>query len=404
MLETGPPEEPHAKGHLGRVYEGREAWNAICVDFVIVPIVSSTAILLVGSTVLAFALAAIATPLVGILAQRFGMLDMPGGRRIHPRPIPRPGGLAIAVAFGSAVFFFWLIDRFAGHPFLIPEEVRSPRFTLTAFAALLGVGIGLVDDVLELRARWQFLGLCVVAAVIVGAGVHIDFVNDPLSDRLIELAFPVAVAFTMFWIVGMNVALNFIDGLDGLAAGVAAIAALTLGGLALLPQVSEPFVAWMAFALAGAIAGFLLFNFHPARLFLGTTGVAFLGTMLAVLSIFGTAKVAAALLVLGVPIIDTFYVLVRRMISGHPPFAPDRGHFHHRLLDVGLTHQQAVLLIYALTAILGTMAFVTSGRGQLAGFVGLAVLLGIVVMALAQRSSKAEELDPGLYREEADRF
>jgi UDP-GlcNAc:undecaprenyl-phosphate GlcNAc-1-phosphate transferase len=371
---------------------------------VIVPAVSSLSILLAGSTVLAFALAAIATPLVGSLARRFGMLDMPGGRRRHPRPIPRPGGLAIAVAFGTAIFVFWLIDRLAGHPFLIPEEVRSSRFTLTAIAALLGMAIGLVDDLLELRARWQFLGQVLVAAVIVLAGIRIDFVNDPFSDRLIQFSFPVAVGFTMLWIVGMNNALNFIDGLDGLAAGVAAIAALTLGGLALLPQVSEPFVAWMGFSLAGAIAGFLLFNFHPARLFLGTTGVVFLGTMLAVLSIFGTAKVAAALLVLGVPIIDTFYVLVRRILSGQPPFAPDRGHFHHRLLDVGLTHQQAVLLIYAMTAALGTLAFMTSGRGQIAGFIGLAVLLGILVMVLAQRSSKAEELDPGLYREEADRF
>ncbi len=379
-------------------------WNAECVGVVIVPAVSSTSVLLAGSTILAFALAAIATPLVGVLARRFGMLDMPGGRRRHPRPIPRPGGLAIAVAFGSAIFVFWLIDRVAGHPFLIPEEVRSSRFNLTAIAALLGMAIGLVDDFLELRARWQFLGQVLVAAVIVLAGIHIDFVNDPLSDRLIQLSFPVAVAFTMLWIVGMHNALNFIDGLDGLAAGVAAIAALTLGGLALLPQVSEPFVAWMGFSLAGAIAGFLLFNFHPARLFLGTTGVVFLGTMLAVLSIFGTAKVAAALLVLGVPIIDTFYVLVRRILSGQPPFAPDRGHFHHRLLDVGLTHQQAVLLIYALTALLGTLAFVTSGRGQIAGFIGLAVLLGIFVMLFAQRSSKAEELDPGLYRDEADRF
>jgi UDP-GlcNAc:undecaprenyl-phosphate/decaprenyl-phosphate GlcNAc-1-phosphate transferase len=380
------------------------AWNAECVGVVIVPAVSSTSVLLVGSTLLAFALAAAATPIVGLAAQRLGMLDMPGGRRVHPRPIPRPGGLAIALAFGSAIFAFWIVDRLAGHPFLIPEEVRSSRFTLTAIAALLGMGVGLIDDMLELRARWQFLGLVIVAAVIVFAGIHIDFVNDPLSDRLIELAFPVAVAFTMFWIVGMNIALNFIDGLDGLAAGVAAIAALTLGGLALLPQVSEPFVAWMAFTLAGAVAGFLLFNFHPAKLFLGTTGVAFLGTMLAVLSIFGTAKVAAALLVLGVPIIDTFYVLVRRMVSGQPPFAPDRGHFHHRLLDVGLTHQQAVLLIYLLTAALGSLAFMTTGRAQLVTFVGLAVLFGVAVMALAQRSSKAEELDPGLYREEADRF
>jgi len=217
------------------------------------------------------------------------------------------------------------------------------------------------------------------------------------------LAAPIAIAFTVFWIVGMNVAMNFIDGLDGLAAGVAGLAAVTLGAIALLPRVNEPFVAWMAFALAGAIAGFLLFNFHPARLFLGTTGVVFLGTMLAVLSVFGTAKVAAALLVLGVPIIDTFYVLVRRLASGQPPFAPDRGHFHHRLLDVGLSHRQAVLLIYALTLGLGALAFATTGRSQVISFVGLVVLFGVAVVALTQRASKAEELDPALYAEEADR-
>jgi len=168
--------------------------------------------------------------------------------------------------------------------------------------------------------------------------------------------------------------------------------------------VNEPFVAWMAFALAGATGGFLLFNFHPARLFLGTTGVTFVGTMLAVLSIFGTAKVAAALLVLGVPIIDTFYVIVRRMAQGQPPFAPDRGHFHHRLLDVGLSHAQAVLLIYGVTIVLGVLAFVTSGRTQVITFVGLVVLFGVAVVAMAQRTPKAKELDPSLYAEEADRF
>ncbi len=361
-------------------------------------------LLLVASAVLAFVLAVVATPLVARIATRIGMLDVPGGRRQHPRPIPRPGGLAIAFAFGVTIFAFWLVDRIAGHAFLIPEEVRSPRFALTALAAALGLLLGFLDDLFELRARWQLLGLLTIAVVIVAAGIRIDSVTDPRSaDRLLFLAPPIAVAFTVFWIVGMNVALNFIDGLDGLAAGVAAIASAALGAIALLPQVNEPFVAWMAFALAAAIAGFLLFNVHPAKLFLGTTGVTFVGTLLAVFSIFGTAKVAAALLVLGVPIIDTFYVLVRRLVQGRPPFAPDRGHFHHRLLDVGLSHAQAVLLIYALTLGLGAIAVLTSGRAQLVSFVGLAVLLGVAVVALAQRSSRAEELDPSLYSEEADR-
>jgi len=126
--------------------------------------------------------------------------------------------------------------------------------------------------------------------------------------------------------------------------------------------------------------------------------------MLAVLSIFGTAKVAAALLVLGVPIIDTFYVLLRRVVQRQPPFAPDRGHFHHRLLDVGLSHPQAVLLIYALTLGFGALALMTTGRTQVLAFVGAVVLFGVVVIALAQRSARAAELDPSLYADEADRF
>lgn len=373
-------------------------------DGIVAPIAMTT-VLYVGSALLAFLLAAAITPLVGRLAERFGMLDIPGGRRLHPRPIARPGGLAIAIAFGLTILAFWAVDRYAGRPFLIPDEVRSSRFTLTALAAVLGMTLGFIDDALELRARWQFLGLLVVATIITAAGIRIDFIDDPFGGGLVELALPLAIAFTFFWIIGMNIALNFIDGLDGLAAGVTAIAAATLGAIALLPQVNEPFVAWMAFSLAGATIGFLLFNFHPARLFMGSTGVVFVGTMLAVLSIFGTAKVAAALLVLGVPIIDTFYVLVRRVLQGQPPFAPDRGHFHHRLLDVGLSHPQAVLLIYALTLGFGALAFLTSGRTQVLTFVGAVVIFGVAVVVLAQRgATKAEELDPALYAEEADRF
>jgi len=370
----------------------------------VLEVVPATALLYAGSAVLAFVLAALFAPVVGGLAARLGMMDIPGGRRLHPRPIPRPGGLAIALAFGFTILVFWAIDRYAGGPFLIPEEVRSSRFTLVALAAVLGMTVGFIDDAFELRARWQFIGNMLVAFVVILAGIHIDHIDDPLGSGIIDLAFPIAVAFTFFWIVGMNVALNFIDGLDGLAAGIAAIAAATLGAIALLPQVQEPFVAWMAFSLAGATLGFLIYNFHPARLFMGTSGVVFVGTMLAVLSIFGSAKVAAALLVLGVPIIDTFYVILRRLVSGQPPFAPDRGHFHHRLLDVGLSHAQAVLLIYALTFGFGALALLTSGRTQVIAFVGAVVLFGIAVVVLAQRSPKAEELDPSLYAEEADRF
>jgi UDP-GlcNAc:undecaprenyl-phosphate GlcNAc-1-phosphate transferase len=351
---------------------------------------SPVLLLFVGSTVVAFLVAVITAPAVAALSHRFRVLDVPGGRRRHARPIPRPGGLAIAAGFGVAIVIFWAIDQLAGRPFLIPEEVRSPRFTLTALAAAVGLAVGLLDDVFDLRARWQLLGHLVIAAVVIAAGIRIDFLTNPFAGgALIELAPAIAVGFTVFWIVGMNVALNFLDGLDGLAAGVAIIAALALGATALLPHVNEPFVAWMAFALSGAIAGFLFFNFHPARVFLGTTGVTFLGTMLAVLSVFGTAKVPTALLVLAVPIVDTFYVLVRRALRKRPPFAPDRGHFHHRLLDLGLTHAQSVLLIYGLTLGLAALTFVMDGVAQIATFVGFAVLLGMLALSMPEREGDA---------------
>lgn len=345
--------------------------------------------LFLGSTLAAFAIAVVVCPLVVALAHRFRVLDVPGGRRVHARPIPRPGGFAIAAGFGAAIFAFWLIDRIAGHPFLIPDDVRSPRFTLTAVAAAVALVVGLLDDVFDLRARWQLLGHVIIAAVVVVAGIRIDFLTDPFTPSgILLLAPPLAVGFTVFWVVGMNVAINFLDGLDGLSAGVAIIAALTLGATALLPDVAEPFVAWMAFALAGAIAGFLFFNFHPAKVFLGTTGVTFLGTMLAVLSIFGTAKVPTALLVLAVPIVDTFYVFVRRILQRRPPFAPDRGHLHHRLVDVGFTHAQVVLLIYAMTIALAALTFVVSGLAQVATFAAFALFLGVLSVAIPERAPR----------------
>ena len=143
--------------------------------------------------------------------------------------------------------------------------------------------------------------------------------------------------------------INFIDGLDGLSSGIALIAAVTLGLISLTTAVGpfgQPFVAVLCFALAGALLGFLRWNFHPASIFVGTSGVMFVGYTLAVLSILGTAKVAVALLVLGVPIIDTFWIIVRRIADRRSPFTPDRGHVHHRLLDLGLSHTQTVLLIY----------------------------------------------------------
>jgi UDP-GlcNAc:undecaprenyl-phosphate GlcNAc-1-phosphate transferase len=190
--------------------------------------------------------------------------------------------------------------------------------------------------------------------------------------------------------------INFIDGLDGLSSGIALIAALTLGLISLTVTVSQPFIAVLCFALAGALLGFLRWNFHPATIFIGTSGVMFVGYTLAVLAILGTAKVAVALLVLGVPIIDTFWIIVRRLANGRSPFTPDRGHIHHRLLDLGLTHGQTVLVIYALCIVLALLSFLLSGTGQLYAFMGLALAFGLALF-LFTRDETVDALEAETY-------
>jgi UDP-GlcNAc:undecaprenyl-phosphate GlcNAc-1-phosphate transferase len=190
--------------------------------------------------------------------------------------------------------------------------------------------------------------------------------------------------------------INFIDGLDGLSSGIALIAAVTLGLISFTPVVSQPLVGVLCFVLAGALLGFLRWNFHPAVVFIGTSGVMFVGYTLAILAILGTAKVAVALLVLGVPIIDTFWIIVRRLATRRSPFTPDRGHIHHRLLDLGLSHSQTVLVIYGICIVLAVLSFVLSGRGLVYAFLGLVFASGLGLFLLT-RGESGDALDADAY-------
>jgi UDP-GlcNAc:undecaprenyl-phosphate GlcNAc-1-phosphate transferase len=187
--------------------------------------------------------------------------------------------------------------------------------------------------------------------------------------------------------------INFIDGLDGLSSGIGLIAAVTLGVISLTDQFSQPYVAVLCFVLAGSLLGFLRWNFHPATIFVGTSGVMFIGYTLALLSILGTAKVVVALLVLGVPIIDAFWIIVRRLAQGRSPFSPDRGHLHHRLLDIGLSHRQTVLLIYGICIGLAVLAMLLSGATQLYAFAGVFVASGFILFILARGGFTPDEPD-----------
>ena len=236
-----------------------------------------------------------------------------------------------------------------------------------------------------------------LAGVAVLGGITIDFIDNPFGPSPIDLSGEVAVVVSIIWIVGMINSINFIDGLDGLSTGVSLIAALTLGVLS-LARPGQEFVGLLCAVLAGALAGFLPWNFHPARIFIGTTGVYAVGYALAVLSILGVAKVAVAMLVLGVPIIDTFWIIIRRLAARQSPFTPDRGHFHHRLLDLGLTHRTAVLAIYAICAVLAVLSLVLSGAGSLYAFAGVVVGGGLILHLMTRRSQDA--LDARTYESE----
>jgi len=364
-----------------------------------VPLQSIDPLLLMAIAFVAAALLALVlTPLVRRIAQRYGIIDRPHQRRVNVVPVPRAGGVAVALAFlAVAVVFVAINDR--APVVRLPTSIGQGELIALLAGGAAAAAIGVLDDYFQLRARWQLVGQIVLAMVAVVLGVEVGSLNNPLGG-MIYLAGALGFVNSVLWIVGMINRITFIDGLDGLSSGIGLVAAITLGVISqagLAGGASQPFVAILCFALAGALAGFLRWNFHPASIFTGTSGVMFLGYALAVLSILGTAKVAVALLVLGIPIIDTFWIIVRRLLSGRSPFTPDRGHIHHRLLDLGLTHTQSVLLIYAICVALAVLSLGLSGTGQLYAFVGIVVIFGLVLFVLTQRSLVAEELSADSY-------
>ncbi len=345
----------------------------------------------------------LATPLVRRYARRLEIVDRPEARRVNTRPVARGGGFAIAVGFlPVSLALLWL--NAAGSNFVEqPHEIEEPQLVALLAGGLLAVLIGALDDMFQLRARWQFLGQLVLAGFAIALGILITTLNNPFGDGFHPVGIA-AVALTTFWIVGMVNSINVIDGLDGLSSGIALIASLTLGGISLTKDFNQPFVALFCFVLAGALLGFLRWNFHPASIFAGTSGTMLVGYTLAVLSILGTAKIAVALLVLGVPILDTFWIIVRRIAAGRPPFAPDRGHIHHRLLDLGLSHRNTVLFIYAICTLLAVLSFALSGKGAVYAFLGLVLLSGLGLYAITRIGGRPEvdlDLDASSYEGDA---
>jgi UDP-GlcNAc:undecaprenyl-phosphate GlcNAc-1-phosphate transferase len=334
------------------------------------------AITFIGAAIVALVL----TPLVRRMMLRYEIVDRPEARRVNTIPVPRGGGLAVCAAFLAIAAGFLLIND-GGTIVPVPLSFSPSEAAALLLGGAVAAGLGAIDDLFDLRARLQLLGQVLLACGAVALGITIDFVANPLGGRPIPFSGGIAAGLTVFWIVGMINSINWIDGLDGLSSGVAFIAAVTLGIISLTTQVTtgQPLIAILCFTLAGALLGFLRWNFHPATIFAGTSGVQFVGYTLAVLAILGTAKVAVALLVLGVPIIDTFWIIVRRLSQGRSPFSPDRTHIHHRLLDLGLSHRQTVFVIYGICLALAVLSLLLSGVTQLYAFLGVFVAFGLVL-------------------------
>ena len=365
-----------------------------------IPTAGSAILPILVAFVAATLLALVLTPIVRRVVIHFGVLDRPEARRINLVPVPRSGGLAVSAAFLIVAAAF-LIYNERNDLVPVPIAMAPSEVAALLLGGAVAAALGAIDDLFDLRARWQLLGQVVLAAGAVAAGITIDFIANPVGPGPIRFGGAVAAGLTIFWIVGMINSINWIDGLDGLSSGIAFIAAVTLGIISLTTQVGQPLISILCFALAGALLGFLRWNFYPATIFAGTSGVQFVGYTLAVLAVLGTAKVAVALLVLGVPIIDTFWIIVRRVSQGRSPFSPDRSHIHHRLLDLGLSHRQTVLVIYGICLTLALLAFLLSGVSQLYAFVAVFLAFGLILF-LPTRGRFRDDLEADSYEDDPE--
>ena len=308
-----------------------------------------------------------ATPLVKSLSIKMGAVDIPkDSRRMHDHPIPRMGGLAI--------FFGFVVSMLL----LVPLDTAKKGMML---GAVIIVVLGILDDKYALPAKPKFLVQIIAALIAVLAGNRIEVLSNPnifSSNPVWQLGW-LAYPVTVIWIVAITNAVNLIDGLDGLACGVSTIGAATMMVIALLVREldSELDVAVMMAALVGACIGFLPYNFNPAKIFMGDTGATFLGFIMATVSVEGMFKQYAIIsfvvpfLMLGLPIFDVCFAVVRRMSHGQSPMQPDRGHVHHRLIDMGFSQKQAVGVLYVISAILGLSAVVLTATNAVRAMVFL---------------------------------
>jgi len=330
---------------------------------------------------------------VKAIAEKVGIFDQPGGRKIHLKAIPRLGGVAIVLAFLIAVTGYSLAANrldFGSTKFLFIDQ----KLIGVILGAIVLLVVGIVDDVRGVKPLVKLFWHIVAATIVVifglsisyirlPAGLNIEFTNLVLPFSLLGHSFNFVVwadLATIFWIVLMINTLNFLDGLDGLASGISVIAAVVIFFLSL--SLAQPAAALLSLIFAGAVLGFMPWNFNPAKIFMGDSGSMFLGYLLGVLALISGGKVATAFLVLGIPLMDVVWVAFRRLFSGHSMFQADKFHLHHRLLNAGMTQRQAVLTLYLISVIFGVVAIFSQTAGKVQAIIWLLAVMGILVVLL----------------------
>ncbi|GAE00577.1 undecaprenyl-phosphate N-acetylglucosaminyl 1-phosphate transferase [Clostridium botulinum B str. Osaka05] len=332
-----------------------------------------TKLYIIGA-ITAIVLSVILTPIVKKAAFILGVVDIPKDeRKIHKKPIPLLGGIAIYISFVVALI------------------LKKGHLTLEEIGIILGSTVivigGFIDDKYDISPIKKIIFQLAAAICLIMCGLKIQFITNPFDQVTLYVGLhALAIPITILWVIGITNALNLIDGLDGLAAGVALISCITMFVIAVLNQRWE--AAILTSILSGSILGFLPYNFNPASIFMGDTGSQLLGFLLAAISIEGAIKSATAfaivvpILALGLPIYDTLFAMIRRKINGKPIMQADRGHLHHRLLDMGLTQRQAVIIMYLISAVLGSFAIIAMQiSNQKSYFLLTAIMLALILIA-----------------------
>ncbi|MFH0819560.1 MAG: MraY family glycosyltransferase [bacterium] len=343
----------------------------------------------------AFILSVILTKAVMKLALKLKVVDQPNQeRKIHPKAIPLLGGAAIFLSFSLVVIYYSFISGDILTKYYLPKYIIG--FLLGGAVLMIG---GFLDDKYNLKPARQIIFPIIACLIVIASGVGIHFITNPFGGiiRLDQPKFeilrisglpyriaPWADLFALIWLLGMMYTTKFLDGLDGLVSGITVIGALVIFFLSFNPIVSQPQTALIAIILAGSSLGFLIFNFHPAKIFLGEGGSLFCGFTLGVLAIIAGGKIATALLIMGIPILDVLWVILRRLFwEKKSPFStPDKKHLHFRLLSAGLSQRQAVLFLYFLTFLFGMSALLLQSLGKLYALIILAVIMLILALSV----------------------